>query len=162
MKNTSNVNIRDITTLKSPASYLEELPTTPTAAETTLRAREDIGRVTAGDDDRLLLLVGPCSIHDEKSGLEYARLLAGLAEQMKDRLVIVMRVYFEKPRTTVGWKGLINDPNLNGTFDMATGLTRVVEVARRIRHGEAGRGLGHAASGPALQQNLLCILEGDA
>ncbi len=152
MKNTSNINIRDITTLKSPASYLEELPTTPTAAETALWAREDIARVTAGDDDRLLLLVGPCSIHDEKSGLEYARLLAALAEQMKDRLVIVMRVYFEKPRTTVGWKGLINDPNLNGTFDMATGLTRARKFLLDV--GELGLPAGTEFLDPFTPQYL--------
>jgi 3-deoxy-7-phosphoheptulonate synthase len=85
-------------------------------------------RIICGEDDRMLFIVGPCSIHEPKAGLEYARRLKVLADEVKDRVLVAMRVYFEKPRTTLGWKGFINDPNLNGTYDLKTGMF----VARRF------------------------------
>ncbi|MBU81249.1 MAG: 3-deoxy-7-phosphoheptulonate synthase [Chloroflexi bacterium] len=121
---TSNVNIERMDRLPTPDDYLAELPITSEATALVARARKDLENILAGKDDRMAILVGPCSIHDEKAGLEYAEKLAQLAKQLSDRILVVMRVYFEKPRTTVGWKGLINDPNLNGTFDVATGLRR--------------------------------------
>jgi 3-deoxy-7-phosphoheptulonate synthase len=123
--------------LVAPRVMLERFPMTEGANNTVVAAREAIQRILAGADDRLLVVVGPCSIHDEKAALEYADRLADLARRLADRLLIVMRVYFEKPRTTVGWKGLINDPHLNGTFDIAEGLGR----ARRILLAVNERGL---------------------
>jgi 3-deoxy-7-phosphoheptulonate synthase len=121
---TSNVRVTDLQPLPSPQSFIDSQPITPELAKIVTDARSAIEDIEQGRDDRMVMLVGPCSIHDEKAGLEYAKKLAVLAEEVKDKILIVMRVYFEKPRTTVGWKGLINDPNLDGTFDMQTGLTR--------------------------------------
>lgn len=133
MANTSDIHVKKISPLDSPAKYAERMPLTRSAEDTVIRGREEIRRVIHGDDDRMLLIVGPCSIHDLKAGREYAARLAELAERVKDRVLLVQRVYFEKPRTTVGWKGLINDPNLDGTFDLAGGLemarTFLLEVA---------------------------------
>jgi len=126
MSVTSDIHIKKISPLESPATYAKRKPLTRTAEDTVIRGREGIRRIIHGDDDRMLLLVGPCSIHDLKGGREYASRLVELAERVKDRLLLVQRVYFEKPRTTVGWKGLINDPHLNGSFDLAAGL----EMAR--------------------------------
>ena len=121
---TSNVRVTDLQPLPSPQSFIDSQPITPELAKIVTDARSAIEDIEQGRDDRMVMLVGPCSIHDEKAGLEYAKKLAVLAEEVKDKILVVMRVYFEKPRTTVGWKGLINDPNLDGTFDMQTGLTR--------------------------------------
>jgi len=101
---------------------MEELPITEPVSVLVARARQDIIRILQGRDDRLLVVVGPCSLHDPAAGLEYARRLAALADQLRQNLLIVMRVYFEKPRTTVGWKGLINDPHLDNTFSINEGL----------------------------------------
>ena len=128
MQRTSDVHIRSLVPLTPPQALINEHPLTERAAETVVQGREEIRRILTGDDRRLLLVVGPCSIHDEHAALEYARRIKGVAERLSDRLCIVMRVYFEKPRTTVGWKGLINDPHLNGTFDIPEGLRR----ARRL------------------------------
>ena len=113
---TSNVNVERMDRLGTPDDYVAELPITPEATALVAKARQDLQNILSGKDDRMAMLVGPCSIHDEKAGLEYAQNLAALAKKVSDRILVVMRVYFEKPRTTVGWKGLINDPNLNGTF----------------------------------------------
>ena len=121
---TSNVRVTDLQPLNSPRSYVEAQPITPEIAKTVTEARSQIEKIEQGKDHRMVMLVGPCSIHDEVAGLEYAKRLAILADEVKDKILVVMRVYFEKPRTTVGWKGLINDPNLDGTFDMQTGLSR--------------------------------------
>lgn len=123
MAQIKNLNIDSFTQLETPKQFTDRLPLTPQAAETVARGRKEILDVVTGKDDRLLLIVGPCSIHDTKAGLEYAQKLKSLADEVKDTVLVVMRVYFEKPRTTVGWKGLINDPHLNGTFDVATGLS---------------------------------------
>jgi 3-deoxy-7-phosphoheptulonate synthase len=107
---------------------MEELPLSSEASEFVTRARAEIGSVVLGEDSRLLVVVGPCSIHDPEAALEYAGRLAQLKERFSDDLMIVMRTYFEKPRTTVGWKGLINDPKLDGSFAINEGL----RVARKL------------------------------
>ena len=114
--------IRTIKPLIPPQILVEEYPLSMTAAQTIVAGRRATEEIIKGDDDRLVVIVGPCSVHDVKAGLEYAEKLKKYAEQAKEDLHIVMRVYFEKPRTTVGWKGLINDPNLNGSFQINKGL----------------------------------------
>jgi len=122
MQKTSDINVVETRALPSPAALLAELPKTEAQAEFVTRTRGDIRRVIFTDDKRFLLIVGPCSIHDLEGGRDYARRLATLANEVSDRVMIVMRVYFEKPRTTVGWKGLIMDPHLDGSHDIAAGL----------------------------------------
>jgi 3-deoxy-7-phosphoheptulonate synthase len=111
-----------ISPLLSPALLRHELPVGDRVADTVTRARAEVVDILDGRDHRLLVVVGPCSIHDPDAALDYAHRLAAHAEQVSGELRIVMRAYFEKPRTTVGWKGLINDPGLDGTFDVNTGL----------------------------------------
>src|SRR5436190_16117428 len=132
MQKTSDINVVETRALPSPAALLAELPKTEAEAEFVSRAREEIHRIIFTDDKRFLLIVGPCSIHDLKAGRVYARQLASLANEVADRLVIVMRVYFEKPRTTVGWKGLIMDPHLDGSHDIATGLRTARTFLREV------------------------------
>lgn len=132
-----NVNIRRLGPLISPASLHAKLPATEAAIRTVSAGREAIRRVLTGEDDRFMVILGPCSIHDEKAATEYAGRLAKVSHQLADRLLIVMRVYFEKPRTTVGWKGLIYDPQLDGSFEMEKGLT----TARKLLHHMAKLGL---------------------
>ena len=122
MQKTSDINVVETRALPSPAAMLAELPKTEAQAEFVARTRRDIHRVIFTDDRRFLLIIGPCSIHDLAAGRDYARRLAALAREVNDRVMIVMRVYFEKPRTTVGWKGLVMDPHLDGSHDIATGL----------------------------------------
>ena len=122
MKRTDDLRIAETKELIAPVHIHEQFPITETAADTTAKARNEIQSVMAGEDDRLVLVVGPCSIHDPNSALEYAGRLAELKAELQDELVIVMRVYFEKPRTTVGWKGLINDPDLDSSFSVNKGL----------------------------------------
>lgn len=122
MKQTDDLRIAQTKELIAPVHIHEQFPITEVAAETTAIARAEIESIMAGESDRLVAVVGPCSIHDPKSALEYAQRLAGLKAELADELVIVMRVYFEKPRTTVGWKGLINDPDLNSSFSVNKGL----------------------------------------
>jgi 3-deoxy-7-phosphoheptulonate synthase len=120
--NTDDLRIREIKELLPPSHVIREFPTTEKAATTVFRAREAIHRILHGADDRLLVVIGPCSIHDPNAAIEYARLLAAERARLETDLAIVMRVYFEKPRTTVGWKGLINDPRLDGSFRINEGL----------------------------------------
>jgi 3-deoxy-7-phosphoheptulonate synthase len=122
MQRTSDINVVETRALPSPAALLAELPKTEAQAEFVSRTRDEIHRLIFTDDKRFLLIVGPCSIHDLEAGRDYARRLAALAREVQDRVKIVMRVYFEKPRTTVGWKGLVMDPHLDGSHDIATGL----------------------------------------
>ena len=119
-----NLNVASISPLDPPSEYLAEIPTSKDVEELVFRSRQEIADIIAGRDERLVVVTGPCSIHDEIAGREYAERLVALADEIKDDVMIVMRVYFEKPRTTVGWKGLINDPNLDGTCNMAEGLRR--------------------------------------
>lgn len=123
--------------LPSPAELREELPLSAELAAAVERGRDEIRAVLNGVDDRLLVIAGPCSIHDPAAGLDYARRLAAVARRHSSDLLVVMRTYFEKPRTTVGWKGLINDPHLDGSHDIAAGL----RTARRFLLDVAGLGL---------------------
>ncbi|HVU33896.1 MAG TPA: 3-deoxy-7-phosphoheptulonate synthase [Opitutaceae bacterium] len=132
MQRTSDINVVETRLLPSPAALLNEVPKTEAEAEFVTRARRDIHRLIFTGDKRFLLIVGPCSIHDLAAGRDYARRLAALAGEVSDRVMIVMRVYFEKPRTTVGWKGLIMDPHLDGTHDIATGLRVAREFLREV------------------------------
>ena len=132
MLRTSDLNVLENRALPSPAQLLAELPKTEAQASLIARAREDIHRVIFTDDRRFLLVIGPCSIHDPAAGRDYARRLADLARQVSDRILIVMRVYFEKPRTTVGWKGLIMDPHLDGSHDIAAGLRLARTLLRDV------------------------------
>jgi len=127
-RETSNLRVVDTEALPSPNEAIGDLPLTESGAEAVFAARREIEGVLAGADPRKLLIVGPCSIHDPVAALDYAARLLRLRERLCDAVVIVMRVYFEKPRTTVGWKGLINDPHLDGTFDIPEGI----RVARRL------------------------------
>ncbi|MDR1275476.1 MAG: 3-deoxy-7-phosphoheptulonate synthase AroG [Candidatus Accumulibacter sp.] len=120
--NTDDLRIREIKELASPQHLLRELPVGFQAAQTTFDARQTIHRILSGADDRLLVVIGPCSIHDTDGALEYAGRLRAETERLGDELLILMRVYFEKPRTTVGWKGLINDPYLDNSFRINEGL----------------------------------------
>jgi 3-deoxy-7-phosphoheptulonate synthase len=122
VQKTSDLNVVETRALPSPSQLLAELSKNAAQAAFVARAREEIHRIIFTDDKRLLLIVGPCSIHDVIAGREYAARLAALARSVADRVMIVMRVYFEKPRTTIGWKGLIMDPHLDGSHDIAAGL----------------------------------------
>ena len=126
--NTDDVRIKEIKELVPPAHVFREYPVSSRAAQTTYNARQAIHRVLHGADDRLLVVVGPCSIHDFEAAMEYAQRLEKQMLHYADDLIIVMRVYFEKPRTTVGWKGLINDPRLDGSFRINEG----VRLARKL------------------------------
>ena len=128
MRPLHDVNVRDTTPLIAPRYLKIEEEISDVAVRTILDSRETVKRILSGEDRRLMAIVGPCSIHDHTAALEYAARLKQLADDVADQIVLIMRVYFEKPRTTVGWKGLINDPHLDDTFDISTGL----RVARRI------------------------------
>ena len=123
-----DLRIRAVRPLITPALLEEQLPAAPTARAVVESSRAAISRVLHGQDDRLVVVVGPCSIHDHDQAMEYARRLESQAKALGEDLLIVMRVYFDKPRTTVGWKGYINDPHLDGTFAINEGLVR----ARRL------------------------------
>ena len=125
---TDDLRIREIKELVPPSHVLREFGITEKAAKTVVETRQEIHRVLHGADDRVVVIIGPCSIHDVKAAKEYALKLAQAREKLGRELVILMRVYFEKPRTTVGWKGLINDPNLDGSFNINEGL----RIARRL------------------------------
>jgi len=123
-----DVRIREIKEVLTPDCVHQSCPISEAAAQTTWAVRRDIHQVLHGADDRLVVVIGPCSIHEPKAALEYAQRLKVQRERLSQELIVVMRVYFEKPRTTVGWKGLINDPHLDGSFDINTGL----QLARRV------------------------------
>lgn len=122
LQSTDDVRIREIQELSSPAEVMSEFARSDAAATTVVASRHAVHEILDGDDDRLLVVVGPCSVHDPKAALEYAELLAAQRQRLHHDLEIQMRVYFEKPRTTIGWKGLINDPALDGTFRINEGL----------------------------------------
>jgi 3-deoxy-7-phosphoheptulonate synthase len=125
---TDDLRIREIKELLSPAHVLREFPISQQAAQTVYETRQAIHRILHGADDRLLVIMGPCSIHDVKAAKEYSAKLKNAKDHLAADLLVVMRVYFEKPRTTIGWKGLINDPNLDGTFRINDGL----RIARQL------------------------------
>lgn len=127
-----DTNIKNIQPLPSPNDYMERLPVTEKIASLVAQGRKEIAAIMSGHDDRLLIITGPCSIHDTKASLEYASRLKDVAAKYSDRLLVVMRVYFEKPRTTVGWKGLIYDPQLNGSCDITLGLGLAREFLLKV------------------------------
>jgi 3-deoxy-7-phosphoheptulonate synthase len=128
MERTSDINVVETRVLPPPETLLGDLPKSESQSEFVIRSRREIQAVIHGRDPRLLCIVGPCSIHDPEAALEYATRLAALAREVSDRLVVAMRVYFEKPRTTVGWKGMIMDPKLDGSNDIRLGL----RMARKL------------------------------
>src|SRR5271167_1291554 len=132
MYRTQDLHVKEIIRLSTPRELKALTPTSDAVNVTVARSRERIIRILRQEDPRLLVVIGPCSIHDEKSALEYAARLNALREEFADRMEIVMRVYFEKPRTTIGWKGLINDPHLDGSQDIETGLKIAREVLMEI------------------------------
>ncbi|MDK6249633.1 3-deoxy-7-phosphoheptulonate synthase [Alloscardovia omnicolens] len=119
---TVDVNIRQLDPIPAPRAFINEIPLNPELVERVRESRTAIRDILHGRDDRLLVIAGPCSIHDTKAALDYARRLQAVAEELREDICVVMRVYFEKPRTTIGWKGLINDPDLNGTFNIRKGM----------------------------------------
>ena len=126
--NTDDLRITGRRELRAPEELISLVPVSGNAAQTVTRCRDDVSAILAGNDDRLAVVVGPCSIHDPEAALEYADKLVEYQQSLKDQLVIIMRVYFEKPRTTIGWKGLINDPLMDNSFQINQGL----EIARRL------------------------------
>ncbi len=125
---TDDVRITDIRPLVSPAILMEDFPSTPKISRMVYHTREEFRRILKREDDRLAVIVGPCSIHDTKEALDYARLLSKARKQHRKDLLLIMRVYFEKPRTTVGWKGLINDPYMDESYNINSGL----RMARKL------------------------------
>ncbi|MCL2625963.1 MAG: 3-deoxy-7-phosphoheptulonate synthase AroG [Cystobacterineae bacterium] len=123
-----DVRIKEIREVLTPTHVHQSCPISQAAAQTTWSVRQNIHHVLHGADDRLVVVIGPCSIHDSQAALEYAQRLKEQRERWSNELIVVMRVYFEKPRTTIGWKGLINDPHLDGSFEINTGL----QLARRV------------------------------
>ena len=147
-----DVNIQRTEPLVSPVELVNELPLTPEVEATVLEGRRQIQAVLRGEDPRFLVITGPCSIHDERAALDYAERLKKLSDEIGDRVLIVMRVYFEKPRTTVGWKGLLYDPHLNDTFDINEGLRRARTLLINI--GEMGVFTGTEFLDPIVPQYL--------
>jgi 3-deoxy-7-phosphoheptulonate synthase len=137
MYRTQDLHVKEIVRLLSPRELKAQLPATDAANATVARSRERVIRILRQEDPRLLVVIGPCSIHDQKGALEYATKLNALRKEFAGRMEIVMRVYFEKPRTTIGWKGLINDPHLDGSQDIETGL----KIARKLLLDITGMGL---------------------
>src|ERR1017187_7277413 len=137
MYRTQDLHVKEIVPLLPPRAIKSLAPVSETVNATVARSRERVIHILRQEDPRLLVVIGPCSIHDEKSALEYATRLSRLQKEFADKLEIVMRVYFEKPRTTIGWKGLINDPHLDGSQDIETGL----RTARKLLLGIVGLGL---------------------
>jgi 3-deoxy-7-phosphoheptulonate synthase len=131
---TDDLRVKEIRELSTPDQVMREIPRTLTATRTVSASRNAIHAILNGTDDRLLVVVGPCSIHDPVAAVDYASRLAALRESLSDRLEIVMRVYFEKPRTTVGWKGLINDPDLDGSFNIDKGLRMARNVLSAVNN----------------------------
>jgi len=128
LRPTEDLNVVSTVPLTPPGEVQEELPMTVEVNRVVIEGRETIKRILSGQDRRMLVVVGPCSIHDEDACMDYANRLAKLSKEVASKLFVVMRVYFEKPRTTVGWKGLINDPHLDGSFDMEAGI----RLARKL------------------------------
>ena len=141
MQATEDLRIRSIREVITPAALHAEYPMTEGATETVVRTRSGIQGIVRGRDDRLLVVAGPCSIHDPAAAKEYAERLAHARKEWSDDLLVVMRVYFEKPRTTVGWKGLINDPDLDGSFDINKGLRLARELLVALNDGGVPAGV---------------------
>lgn len=141
MPQTKDLRISGTKEIQSPEELMRDLPMTEKAAATVTEARQQIYDALDGKDDRLVVIIGPCSIHDTEAALDYARRLSKMIAELKDDLIIVMRVYFEKPRTTVGWKGLINDPLLDGSFHINQGVRKARELLLGLA--EMGIPAGH-------------------
>jgi len=148
----SDLNIEDYQVVITPTELKKELPLPESARDLVGRSRQTVKDILDGKDDRLFAVVGPCSIHDTELALEYGKRLKALADQVGEHIFIIMRVYFEKPRTTVGWKGLINDPHLNGSFDIETGLRKARKLL--IELSELGLPLATEALDPISPQYL--------
>jgi len=134
LSTTDDLRIKEIKELSTPEEVMREIPRTLTATRIVMAARNAIHAILNGTDDRLLVVVGPCSVHDPVAAVDYATRLAALRERLADRIEIIMRVYFEKPRTTVGWKGLINDPDLDGSFNINKGLRLARNVLSAVNN----------------------------
>lgn len=147
-----NVNIVSKELLPTPKELQDQLPASPQVAATVLGQRDAIRKILSRDDPRVMVVVGPCSIHDVDAAQEYAERLKTLADDVSDTLLVVMRVYFEKPRTSVGWKGFINDPDLDDSFHIGKGLSRARELLLWL--GELGLGVGTEALDPITPQYL--------
>ena len=147
-----NTNIVAEKILLPPCELKKQLPITENAEQTILQGRQAIRNILKGDDHRLIVVTGPCSIHDIQSAKEYAGKLKTLSDELSDTLLIVMRIYFEKPRTTVGWKGMINDPDLNGSFNVQAGLQQARELL--LWMAELGLPVGTEALDPVTPQYL--------
>jgi 3-deoxy-7-phosphoheptulonate synthase len=132
MQPTNNLRVRQTSRLTAPSALKLSLPMTESANRTVVNGRCDVQRILNQQDPRLLVVIGPCSIHDPAAAMEYAERLNRLRTELQDTLFLVMRVYFEKPRTTIGWKGLINDPHLDGTYDIETGLRTARQLLLQI------------------------------
>ena len=141
MQQTKDLRITGTKEIQTPEELMRDLPLSETAAEVVTRTRQQIYDVLDGKDDRLVVIIGPCSIHDPDAALDYARRLKPLIEELSGELIVVMRVYFEKPRTTVGWKGLINDPDLDGSFHINKGVRMARELLLSLS--EMGIPAGH-------------------
>ena len=131
MKQTDDLRVLGYCKLMEPRVLKKEMPVSEKSIATVVSGRENVQNILSKKDKRLLVIVGPCSIHDEKASLEYAEKLFELSKKVDQTLCIIMRVYFEKPRTTVGWKGLINDPQLDGTHNIMEGLQKARKILLR-------------------------------
>ena len=155
--NTDDTRITGTAEMLDAQSLLDEIPLSEQGSSFVFNTRKACSEIVHGNDPRLLVIVGPCSIHDPVAAMEYAHKLANVADQWRDQLLILMRVYFEKPRTTVGWKGLINDPHLNDSFDINVGLATARKLLRDIT--ELGLGSGTEYLDPITPQyigDLVC------
>ncbi|HEY5956993.1 MAG TPA: 3-deoxy-7-phosphoheptulonate synthase, partial [Polyangiaceae bacterium] len=132
MHQTNNLHVLETSILLPPDQLKSEVPITEDVSELVYHSRDEIRDVLHGRDPRMLAIVGPCSIHDQKAAIDYAERLAAMRDRICSDVLVVMRVYFEKPRTTVGWKGLINDPHLDGTYDIPLGLRMARNVLAEV------------------------------
>ncbi len=156
MQQTNDLNVTDTIPLITPLELKNKIPISEKATETVLNARKTIQNILDGKDKRLMLVVGPCSIHDPEIAYKYADCLKDLSDRVSDRMYLVMRVYFEKPRTIVGWKGLINDPDLNGSGDIAKGLSMARKILLEIN--EKGLPTGSEMLDPITPQYLADLI----
>ena len=147
-----NSNINNLERLVTPKEFKTQLPVSQAISEHVERSRQTLRNILDRKDDRLIIIVGPCSVHDTKAAIEYAERLAKFSESVKDQLFIVMRVYFEKPRTTVGWKGLINDPYLDGSFQIEKGMNLGRQLMIKIN--ELGLPIANEALDPISPQYM--------
>ncbi|WP_414499750.1 MULTISPECIES: 3-deoxy-7-phosphoheptulonate synthase [unclassified Zymobacter] len=152
MNDTNNPNVQGYTLIRSPEALRERYPLSQQAVDRIQSYRDTVKRILDGDDHRLLVVVGPCSLHDTEAALDYAKRLAALSAAVSDTLFIVMRAYFEKPRTTVGWKGLINDPHMDGSFAVEEGLEKARSLL--VELSELGLPLATEALDPIATQYI--------